>query len=168
MIAVSHLSDDKLATVIEDTGLNLQKHFVLWKGVSRFIWLPGQVLLAAFILHWRSQGRRATSKWKATGTTRLGLSLPWICEDFTWSCFSKLSWLLGPFSNMLGKVLDPISCPYGAWRMFVAKGEMTQIEFWSGFKRTELPSKSPAYPRVSCAHFSGFAMQNEQCFSCGD
>ncbi|RMC12663.1 hypothetical protein DUI87_10187 [Hirundo rustica rustica] len=29
-------SDDKLATVIEDTGLHLQKHFILWKAWSFF------------------------------------------------------------------------------------------------------------------------------------
>lgn len=41
----------KLATVIGDTGLHLEKHFIVWKGVSRFVWLQGQVLLAAFVLH---------------------------------------------------------------------------------------------------------------------
>lgn len=99
---------------------------------------------------------------------KTGLSPPWTCEDFMWSFFSKHSWLTHPFSNVLGKVLDPISCPYGAWGMFVAKGEITQFASWSDFKRTGLPSKSPVYPWVSHAHFSGFAMQNEQCFSCGD
>lgn len=39
---------------IEDTGLHLWKHLILWTGVSRFSWVQGQFLLAAFVLHWRS------------------------------------------------------------------------------------------------------------------